>query len=440
MDMKKVISLAVVLFFVMASPAQAIDDEWTIQTYDDHYHLAKAEPEEGAYLGAYLLQEKSIDNDMITFNNMVGKDHVTYFKYVGYGKDFPMAWAQEVRALGGIPHIAWEPNSGLDKVRDDDYLQSFAREMASLEAPVFVRFASEMNGGWVNYHGDPGKYKEKWRLVHDVLAEKAPQAMMLWSVFTFPENQIMRYYPGDDWVDWVGVNIYNVPYHNDNLYEKAQQEDPLRLLDFIYDTFSARKPIHISEYGASNYATTDGKHHTDHAVEKIERLYGQLPKRYPRVKAITYFNVNTLCDKNMPYADRRINNYAVTTDPVVLGAYQELVAQPHYINHIEEGKKTARQTLTFNYRHFLSRGRLYVDRDFYENNMGLKVLDRTSRQIRLSDGQDSGIFPLRYKRKNRSFYGMTSLVRGISLREVADHFDYQINLDYGQKMMTVFKP
>ncbi len=52
-----------------------------------------------------------------------------------------------------------------------------------------------MNGTWCAYSGDPVKYINKWRLVHNVMGEEAPKAMMLWSVFTFQEYRIEQYYP-----------------------------------------------------------------------------------------------------------------------------------------------------------------------------------------------------------------------------------------------------
>ncbi len=95
--------------------AMAFDDDWTLYNTIT-YTSAKYEPMDGAYLGAYVLQEVSINNDMNLFNQMVGKKHVTYFKYVGYGKPFPTEWVNQVKELDGIPHIAWEPNHGLDSV------------------------------------------------------------------------------------------------------------------------------------------------------------------------------------------------------------------------------------------------------------------------------------------------------------------------------------
>jgi len=302
----------------------------------DQYKLAKFEPPQGAYLGAYIIQDTLIDGNMAKFMEITGKKHVSFFKYVAYGSPAPVAWIEECQVLGVVPHIAFEPNQGLDKVEDDIYLRKFARDLNETGSPIFMRFASEMNGNWTSYSGDPPKYIEKWQLLHDVLAEEAPQVMMVWTVFTFPQKTVLSYYPGDSYVDWVGVNIYNVIYHNNDLRMRADNEDPLALLDYVYNTFSTRKPIQISEFGATHYTITDQRYYVDFAMQKISRMYTGLKERYPRVKSIFYFDVNNLV--NAP-AGRRINNYAITDNEAILKQYATLIKDPYYLTDICENQE-----------------------------------------------------------------------------------------------------
>jgi len=298
----------------------------------DDYKLSKYEPQEGVYLGAYVYQDTLINGDMKKFNELTGKKHASFFIYLGYGRPLPKKWIDQLKEVGAIPHIAFEPNNGLDEVQDDDYLRNFAKALKETGMPVFLRFASEMNGNWTAYSGDPKKYIEKWRLVHDVMEEEAPNVMMVWTVFAFPTSNILSYYPGDEYVDWVGVNIYNVVYHNNNINLRADHEDPLELLDYVYDTFSERKPIQISEFGATHYTITDGKYYVGFAIEKITRMYTGLKTRYPRVKSIFYFDVNNLI--NAP-PGRRINNYSLTDDERILKTYSNLISDPYFLSDIE---------------------------------------------------------------------------------------------------------
>lgn len=297
----------------------------------DDYKLSKYEPAKGTYLGAYVYQDTLINGDMKKFNELTGKKHASFFIYVGYGNTFPQKWIDQLKEVGAAAHIAFEPNGGLDQVKDDEYLRSFAKKLGEAGIPVFLRFASEMNGDWTAYGGDPKKYIEKWRLVHDVMKEEAPNVMMVWTVFTFPQSNILSYYPGDNYVDWVGVNIYNVIYHNGNINLRADQEDPLELLDYVYDTFSERKPIQISEFGVTHYTITDGKYYEDFAIKKIMRMYNGLKTKYPRVKSIFYFDVNNLV--NAPEG-RKINNYAITDNERILKTYSNLISDPYFLSDI----------------------------------------------------------------------------------------------------------
>lgn len=325
------------------------------------YTNAKYEPLQGVYLGAYIDQAYWINRDIQAFNERVGKDHASFFRYASYGQPFPEKWVAEVAAAGAVPQIAWEPNKGLEPVQDDEYLRRFARQAGEAGVPIFLRFASEMNGDWCAYSGDPELYIEKWRLVHRVMAEEAPNVAMVWTVFTNPQDNILRYYPGDEYVDWVGVNIYSVLYYNANPETPSLVWDPIELLDFIYKNFSERKPIHISEWATVNYTVADNKDHGDFAREMIRRMYEGIKEERPRVKAIYYFDANIL--ETAPEG-RRIRDYSVSRKDEILKTYQEIIRDDFYLSAVQDnvnldievnGKK-----LSFKYRPIIDGEEIYV--------------------------------------------------------------------------------
>src|SRR5690606_26333908 len=162
--------------------------------------------------------------------------------------------------------IAWEPKN-LNDVQDNKYLRDCARFLRKLDWPVFIRFAGEMNGAWTPYHRDPIAYRNKFRLVHKVLTSTAPKVATIWAVNSIPLENIPRYYPGDDGCDWVGINLYSVPFYDNNRNRPAFQDDPLTLIEPIYARYAARKPIAIGEYAASHQAALDKVLRTDFAVE-----------------------------------------------------------------------------------------------------------------------------------------------------------------------------
>ncbi|MEA3402012.1 MAG: glycosyl hydrolase [Armatimonadota bacterium] len=286
-------------------------------------------PAEGCYVGAYIELDEALDGDIGAFEELVGKPHATYFRYVGYGAPFPFRWVRELHARGILPHIAWEPNGGLEPVRDDDYLRGWAEAAARTEGPIFLRYASEMNGTWQAYSGHPQEYIRKWRLVASVFRELAPNVILVWCPFATPQATIEDYYPGDEWVDWVGVNIYSV-HHYDGDITKPSNDDPRELLRYVYDRYAGRKPIAICEYAATHYCAACGRDVTDMALRQMTRIYEALPTRFPRVKMINWFCVDAIG------TGLASNNYSLTGSSAVLERYRRLIADPWFLGRVPD--------------------------------------------------------------------------------------------------------
>ncbi len=399
-----------------------------------NYTYSKMEPKKGTLLGAYVLQDDYINQSMETFNEVTEKQHASYFKYVGYGRPFPTEWVEEVKAAGAIPHIAFEPNGGLEKVVDDEYLRQWAADAKAADVPIFIRWASEMNGTWTQYSGHSDLYKEKWKLVYNVFKEEAPNCSFVWTVFTFPESTIQEFYPGDAYVDWVGVNIYNVIYHNNDINSKADQEDPLELLDYVYNTYSYKKPIQISEFGVTHYTSTDGKTYSNWASDKITELYSNIGKYYPRVKSIFYFDVNNVTAYN---ADRRINDYSVTTDSVVLNAYKNAISTSNFLSsYTENTEKSGTERLTYNGFTHVYNSRLHAPIDFFKNYMGLTVTKVSNNTYKVSNGTKSVNVNSRTYRQKTSF-GITRTFTTIPVVPTLKSLGYTVAASKEDNMVYV---
>ena len=311
--------------------------------------LAKWEPAYGCYLGAFLdrderlgrgfLANDQLHRDPEAFGRLTGKKIASAFCYVAYGRAFPSGWVGRLKAQGVAPHIAWEPNQGLGAVGDDDYLRQFARDAARADCPIFLRYASEMNGDWTRYGGDPLLYKVKWAIVQGVMARYAPNVAMVWCVNNIPERPIEKFYPGDNLVDWVGVNLYSVPFYDNDPSRVGLNANPADGVRFVYNRFAASKPIMICEFGASHRAKADGIDRSAWAASKINEMYASLPRLYPRVKLIDIFDNN-----NLVHADdaaRQLNNYSVTDSDEVLRGYTRAVSGDYFLSNIGDRATTA---------------------------------------------------------------------------------------------------
>jgi hypothetical protein len=303
----------------------------------------RLEPPYGALLGAFIDRDERIGSsytdenwqthrDEGEFERLVGKRHASLFCYLQYGKPFPYRWAERLRDAGIIPHIAWEPRSLAD-VRDDAYLERFAAAAARLDAPLFIRFAGEMNGDWTPYHGDPAAYRQKFQLVYRALTRRAPKVAVIWCVNSVPAAGIDAYYPGDDAVDWVGVNLYSVLYFDNDRGRPADGVHPTDLFQTVYARYATRKPIALCEYAASTQAAVDPRPRPEFAITKMAQLYSSLPRLYPRVKLVDWFDCN-----NLKHArpDRQLNNYSLTAHPGVLAAYRQTIAPDYFLDSLED--------------------------------------------------------------------------------------------------------
>jgi Glycosyl hydrolase family 26 len=154
---------------------------------------------------------------------------VEYFR--DWTVPFDTATANAVRALGATPVVTWEPWSSSNGTVNqplyslsriiagayDSYIRTWATAAAAWGHPLFVRFAHEMNGNWYPWsegvNGNrTGDFVRAWRHVHDVVvAAGARNVSWIWSVdrdYT-GSTRLAGLYPGDAYVDWDGVDVYN---------------------------------------------------------------------------------------------------------------------------------------------------------------------------------------------------------------------------------------
>lgn len=344
-NLTKIIPLCAILALPLITPAQRADG---FALYADRYPTekeaaanftnAKFEPRTGCYAGAFIDLDDTILETFKdktgkvrrlpdSFESVVGKQHATYFYYMGYGRPLATDWISKLGQDSKIVHIALEPNNGLKYVLDDEYLTNFAKDLGETQTPIFLRFASEMNGPWTNYHNNPKQYVEKFRLVAQKMRKYAPNVAMVWCPYATPIAPIASYYPGDQYVDWVGVNIYSVTFYDQNPRMSGKNDHPVEKLDYIYNRYSKKKPIMIGEYGATHFSALEDKSTTEFAKRSILGMYESLPRKYPRVKCINYFNTN-----NLTLEHRKNNNYAVTQNPEILALYRKIIGQPYFLS------------------------------------------------------------------------------------------------------------
>ncbi len=143
----------------------------------------------------------------------------------------------------------------------DTYLKNYAKAVAENGAPILFRLGNEMNGDWCVYSShstskDTEIYKAFYRYVYRMFQEAgADNVIWVWNPNgkAFPDykwNDELCYYPGDEYVDVIGMTSYNTGtyYEDEKWLEFAQMYDPL------YEKYIQRyeKPLMITEFSSSS--------------------------------------------------------------------------------------------------------------------------------------------------------------------------------------------
>jgi len=185
----------------------------------------------------------------------------------------------------------------------DAYLKETMEYLNSLNAPILLRIGGEMNV-WQNL-ADPSLYKQAYIKIATIARQTAPNVALVFS----PNDvsnwnvDIADYYPGDSYVDWVGVSLYTNKFRNSQnpvagkdfeemYYGNGSFANPLTKLKNIVDRYGDRKPVIITEAGVGYGINGKSIDLNSFAKERLQMLYTYANMLYPQVKGIIYFDVD----------------------------------------------------------------------------------------------------------------------------------------------------
>ena len=167
-----------------------------------------------------------------------------------------------------LPDIIGDPATGVAG-KYDDYIHQYAKDIVATGLPLAIRFDHEMNGVWYPWSETTGKgesingnnkgdYVKTWQHVHDIFEQEGANNLVVWTwapniVNNLPAANksvdfLKTLYPGDDYVDWVGLSGYLRP---------AYKADNNFTFDYTFGSTLAQlrqisdKPIVLAEIGAS---------------------------------------------------------------------------------------------------------------------------------------------------------------------------------------------
>ena len=241
---------------------------------------------------------------------------LAYYRKWREGRAFDRLTLRRVARNRAVPMITWEPwHQPLREIaagRHDAYIRSSARDARRWRRPILVRFAHEMNGDWYPWgaHDTPPLvYVRAWRQVVRIFRRAgARNVRFVWTPnVDYGGLPLMRrLYPGDRWVDWVGLSGFSWggPWEWESAYDVFHNS--YRSITRFTD-----KPFMIAETAAGEVGGDKPKW--------IVRTFAHDLRRMPRVRAVVWFN------GRQQWADWDVNSSRES-----LRAFRAAVASPRY--------------------------------------------------------------------------------------------------------------
>lgn len=165
--------------------------------------------------------------------------------------------------------------------RRDDNMRAILNAVAGFKSPVTIRWAQEMDNPsgrftWANWK--PADYIAAFKRMHGIIKEMLPQAQVMWS--PKGENSLVRYYPGNEYVDLVGLSVFGL-----EAFDVIEYGKPRTFAESLKQGYELSvgfgKPIWVAELGY------DGG--IDYLTKWVEDVTLSDP-RYAQLKEVVYFN------------------------------------------------------------------------------------------------------------------------------------------------------
>ncbi|MDQ8199765.1 hypothetical protein QEH56_16500 [Pelagicoccus enzymogenes] len=175
-----------------------------------------------------------------------------------------------------------DDGSGLDAlVARGDYdaqIEAFCEALAFIGRDSFVRIGYEFEGSWNNY--SEAGFVGSWKRITTAMRERDLPVATVWcsgggSAGPRPIEEVMAFYPGDEWVDWWGVDVFS-----------PGEIGMDWITDFCELSGEHGKPVMLGEVTPRHVGVLDGQKDWDEWFGPFfERIRSQ-----PEIKAFCYIN------------------------------------------------------------------------------------------------------------------------------------------------------
>jgi hypothetical protein len=170
---------------------------------------------------------------------------------------------------------------------------------------ILMRFGHEFNGSWYPWGNKPEELKVAWQYLHQRFTDAGINDAVGWvwcanNVDVDDHSDISRYYPGDDYVDWLSLDGYN--WGSNYSFTRWKSFDETFSQQYVkMVNLAPNKPIMLAEVGSAEPHdlpsadwSQDGDD-SDMSESKeawITDMMQSVQTNYPAIKSIVWFNTN----------------------------------------------------------------------------------------------------------------------------------------------------
>ncbi len=311
---------------VATSRVEEQEQQVNIELYiKETIQLGKREPRQGVYLGVYE-GEGSHQKGPKSLEDLLGYHQVFEVMSYNLSSGLPEHAILRCIAENKIPYI----KIAFDQQGDLGTLYRMITELkTSYSLPVFVELFPVHQGV-----SNSLLYKQTYRRGYDLLKKYLEDVVVVWSMDDGCIYDMPLYYPGDDVVDWAGLNIFIPRYRQGASYVFNRWAD----LDFWYKSFQKTKPMIISSLGISQYSRIDHTYDLRSVKNYLNKFYKDLPLSYPRIKGILYIDVDMA-----QFKEQGMDDYRLSTQEELIKHLRSLLKGPLFLQRIEEQVEGLRQ-------------------------------------------------------------------------------------------------
>lgn len=297
------------------------------------YYGAKFEPRAGIYVGTpYDRKYPGIQNAIDTSYDWFVASEETKNENVER-KVIAETPSDHTELLGINWNFALKNSQIIDIREYSNYLYNKVDEIASWGKDVLLIFGKEMNiDDNFNY---PELFVEAFRFVAEYAHTKENIAMV-WAPNDTGglDTTFEEYYPGDEYVDWIGCSLYTMPYFqgnpdNDDSAQKAfimgDYANPsmrAKMLHEFMEENNIKKPVMITE-GGVGFESPDGTDYTQWAKHQLRMYYEDICRMYPEYKCIISFN---------HYVPGDLYRYDMAANPQLLSVMEEIMEDEIFLS------------------------------------------------------------------------------------------------------------